>query len=129
MSTNSSTSSDSLHAQLAAVIEVLANTAVAEICKLVDDGYAELRLEITQNQRERDSLRRKLLVAKFQTSRRNHNHHLDNATRQDMDIFIDGLIWNVDNSSVVTLVISCLNLLTTLLMILGSCCQLRSVCV
>ena len=58
-----------------------------------------------------------------------HNHHLDNATRQDMDIFIDGLIWNVDNSSVVTLVISCLNLLTTLLMILGSCCQLRSVCV
>ena len=58
-----------------------------------------------------------------------HNHDLDNATRQDMDIFIDGLIWNVDNSSVVTLVISCLNLLTTLLMILGSCCQLRSVCV
>ena len=74
MSTNSN---DSLHAQLAAVIEVLANTAVAEICKLVDDGYAVLRLEITQNQREMDSLRRKLLVAKFQTSRKNHNNHLD----------------------------------------------------
>ena len=75
MSTNSS---NLLHAQLAAVIEVLANTAVAEICKLVDDGYAVLRLEITQNQREMDSLRRKLLVAKLQTSRKNHNnHHLD----------------------------------------------------
>ena len=61
MSTNSS---NLLHAQLAAVIEVLANTAVAEICKLVDDGYAMLRLEITQNQREMDSLRRKLLDAK-----------------------------------------------------------------
>ena len=71
-----SSSSESFHAQLAAVIEVLANTAVAEICKLVDDGYAVLRLEITQNQREIDGLRRKLLVAKFHTSRRN-NQHLD----------------------------------------------------
>jgi len=52
------------------------------------------------------------------------NYHLDNATRQDLDIFIDGFISNVDNSSVVTLVISCVNLLTAFFMIAGSCCRL-----
>ncbi|XP_071765496.1 uncharacterized protein LOC139919604 [Centroberyx gerrardi] len=67
---------DSFHAQLASIVEVLANTAVAEICKLVDDGYAVLRLEISQNQREIDSLRRKLLIAKIQSSRRSHLERL-----------------------------------------------------
>ena len=55
------------------------------------------------------------------------NYHLDNATRQDLDIFIEGFISNVDNSSVVTLVISCVNLLTAFFMIAGSCCRLRYV--
>ncbi|XP_064859767.1 transcriptional repressor RHIT-like isoform X1 [Oncorhynchus nerka] len=59
------------HAQLASIIEVLANAAVAEICKLVDDGHAALRLEISQSQKEIDNLRRKLLLTKFQNSRRN----------------------------------------------------------
>ncbi|KAM4604431.1 uncharacterized protein ACJ7VT_018951 [Polymixia lowei] len=75
----SSNKSDFFHAQLASIIEVLANTAVAEICKLVDDGYAVLRLEINQNQleinqnhREIENLRRKLLLAKFHASRRTH---------------------------------------------------------
>ncbi|XP_010886776.2 zinc finger and SCAN domain-containing protein 22-like [Esox lucius] len=58
------------HAQLASIVEVLANTAVAEICKLVDDGYATLRLEISNSQKEIDNLRRKLLLTKFQNSRR-----------------------------------------------------------
>lgn len=64
-------SSVALHGLLASVIEVLANTAIAEICKVVDDGYAELRLEISQSQKEIDLLRRKLLVSKFQNPRRN----------------------------------------------------------
>ncbi|KAM6977921.1 uncharacterized protein FYW47_002737 [Aplochiton taeniatus] len=64
-------SSVALHGLLASVIEVLANTAIAEICKVVDDGYAELRLEISQRQKEIDVLRRKLLVSKFQNPRRN----------------------------------------------------------
>ncbi|XP_024263462.2 zinc finger and SCAN domain-containing protein 5B isoform X1 [Oncorhynchus tshawytscha] len=59
------------HAQLASIIEVLANAAVAEICKLVDDGHAALRLEISHSQKEIDNLRRKLLLTKFQNSRRN----------------------------------------------------------
>ncbi|XP_046901803.1 zinc finger and SCAN domain-containing protein 22-like isoform X3 [Hypomesus transpacificus] len=59
------------HEQLASLMEVLANTAVAEICKLVDDGYAVLRLEISQSQREIDNLRRKLLVTKLHNYRRN----------------------------------------------------------
>ncbi|KAJ3614657.1 hypothetical protein NHX12_018228 [Muraenolepis orangiensis] len=62
----------SFHVQLASIVEVLANTAVAEICKLVDDGYALLHLEISQNHREIDTLRRRLLLAKLQGARRGH---------------------------------------------------------
>ncbi|XP_045578906.1 zinc finger protein 574 [Salmo salar] len=58
------------HAQLASIIEVLANAAVDEICKLVDDGHAALRLEISHSQKEIDNLRRKLLLTKFQNSQR-----------------------------------------------------------
>uniref|UniRef100_A0A673WCX4 B-cell CLL/lymphoma 6 member B protein-like n=1 Tax=Salmo trutta TaxID=8032 RepID=A0A673WCX4_SALTR len=58
------------HAQLASIVEVLANAAVAEICKLVDDGHAALRLEISHSQKEIENLRRKLLLTKCQTSRR-----------------------------------------------------------
>ncbi|XP_014065205.2 zinc finger and SCAN domain-containing protein 22 isoform X1 [Salmo salar] len=58
------------HAQLASIIEVLANAAVAEICKLVDDGNAALRLEISHSQKEIDNLRRKLLLTKYQNSQR-----------------------------------------------------------
>ncbi|XP_061587645.1 zinc finger protein with KRAB and SCAN domains 1-like [Cololabis saira] len=46
----------SLHAQLAAVMEVLANAAVAEICALVDGGLAALR-------RENEALRRQVRLA------------------------------------------------------------------
>lgn len=48
------------HSQLASVMEVLANAAVAEICQLVDDGYAVLRLEISRAQTENLALKRKL---------------------------------------------------------------------
>ncbi|XP_031732171.1 uncharacterized protein LOC116399278 [Anarrhichthys ocellatus] len=51
-------------AQIASIIEILANSAVAEICKLVDDGYAALRSQMDQerekSERENDALRRKL---------------------------------------------------------------------
>ena len=52
------------HTQIASVMEVLANAAVAELCKLVDDDYAMFRLEITQSQKENRVLRRKLLELK-----------------------------------------------------------------
>ncbi|KAM8772428.1 uncharacterized protein AB9X84_009580 isoform 2-T2 [Acanthopagrus schlegelii] len=51
-------------AQIASIIEILANSAVAEICKLVDDGYAALRSQMDQerekSERENDTLRQKL---------------------------------------------------------------------
>ncbi|XP_036790381.1 zinc finger E-box-binding homeobox protein zag-1 isoform X1 [Oncorhynchus mykiss] len=57
------------HTQIASIMEVLANAAVAEICKLVDDDYAVFRLEITQSQKENRSLRKKLLELKVARER------------------------------------------------------------
>uniref|UniRef100_A0A4W5K7R8 C2H2-type domain-containing protein n=1 Tax=Hucho hucho TaxID=62062 RepID=A0A4W5K7R8_9TELE len=57
------------HTQIASIMEVLANAAVAEICKLVDDDYAVFRLEITQSQKENRTLRRKLQLLELKVSR------------------------------------------------------------
>nr|XP_046181929.1 uncharacterized protein LOC124012395 [Oncorhynchus gorbuscha] len=57
------------HTQIASIMEVLANAAVAEICKLVDDDYAEFRLEISQSQKENRTLRRKLQLLELKVSR------------------------------------------------------------
>ncbi|XP_029543020.1 oocyte zinc finger protein XlCOF7.1-like [Oncorhynchus nerka] len=57
------------HTQIASIMEVLANTAVAEICKLVDDDYAVFRLEITQSREENRTLRRKLQLLELKVSR------------------------------------------------------------
>lgn len=81
-------SSVALHGLLASVIEVLANTAIAEICKVVDDGYAKLRLEISQSQKEIDLLRRKLLVSKLQNPRRNLERYV--ALRRTVHVACGG---------------------------------------
>ncbi|XP_029529651.2 uncharacterized protein LOC115137478 [Oncorhynchus nerka] len=57
------------HTQIASIMEVLANSAVAEICKLVDDDYAVFRLEITQSQKENRGLRRKLQLVELKVAR------------------------------------------------------------
>ncbi|XP_038856071.1 uncharacterized protein LOC120052914 isoform X4 [Salvelinus namaycush] len=57
------------HTQMASIMEVLANSAVAEICKLVDDDYAVFRLEITQSQKENRALRRKLQLVELKVAR------------------------------------------------------------
>ncbi|XP_064783354.1 uncharacterized protein LOC135507682 isoform X2 [Oncorhynchus masou masou] len=57
------------HTQMASIMEVLANAAVAEICKLVDDDYAVFRLEITQSQKENRGLRRKLQLLEMKVAR------------------------------------------------------------
>ncbi|XP_055765395.1 sal-like protein 3 [Salvelinus fontinalis] len=57
------------HTQIASVMEVLANAAVAEICKLVDDDYNVFRLEITQSQKENRALRRKLQQLELKVAR------------------------------------------------------------
>ncbi|KAM9399591.1 uncharacterized protein ACWYII_031695 isoform 1-T2 [Salvelinus alpinus] len=50
-------------------MEELANTAVEEICKLVDDDYAVFRLEITQSQKENRGLRKKLQLLELKVAR------------------------------------------------------------
>lgn len=55
--------------QLASIMEVLANAAVAEICKLVDDEYAVVSLEMSQCQRENKALKRKLHLLELKVAR------------------------------------------------------------
>ncbi|XP_070971972.1 uncharacterized protein [Oncorhynchus clarkii lewisi] len=57
------------HTQIASIMEVLANAAVADICKIVDDDYAVFRLEITQSQKENRALRRKLQLLEMKVAR------------------------------------------------------------
>ncbi|KAM9399517.1 uncharacterized protein ACWYII_031651 isoform 1-T1 [Salvelinus alpinus] len=58
-----------LHTQIASIMEVLANAAVTEVCKLVDDDYAVFRLEISQSQKENGALRRKLQLLELKVAR------------------------------------------------------------
>ncbi|XP_064783321.1 zinc finger and BTB domain-containing protein 20-like isoform X2 [Oncorhynchus masou masou] len=57
------------HTQIASIMEVLANAAVAEICKLVDDDYAVFRLEISESQKQNRALRRKLQLQELKVTR------------------------------------------------------------
>ncbi|XP_064783351.1 transcriptional regulator Kaiso-like [Oncorhynchus masou masou] len=57
------------HTQIASIMEMLANSAVAEICKLVDDDYAVFRLEITKSQKENRAMRRKLQLMEIKVAR------------------------------------------------------------
>lgn len=57
------------HTQLASIMEVLANTAVAEICELVDSGYSVLQLEISRSRKENEQLRRKLRLMELRAAR------------------------------------------------------------
>ncbi|XP_029951061.1 zinc finger protein 467-like [Salarias fasciatus] len=63
-----STAAD-LHSQIASIMEVLANAAVAEICRAVEDGYAVVRLEASRSQKENDFLRRKMRLLELQVAR------------------------------------------------------------
>ncbi|XP_035645195.2 zinc finger protein 624-like [Oncorhynchus keta] len=57
------------HTQIASIMEVLANAAVAEVCKLIDDDYAVFRLEMSQSQKENRGLRRKLQMLELKVAR------------------------------------------------------------
>ena len=62
--------------QLASIMEVLANAAVAEICKLVDDDYAVVSLQMSQCHRENKSLKRKLHLLELKMARGNAERRL-----------------------------------------------------
>lgn len=57
------------HSQIASIMEVLANAAVAEICKVVDDGYAVVHLEVSRSQKENEFLRKKIKQLELQIAR------------------------------------------------------------
>lgn len=57
------------HSQIASIMEVLANAAVAEICKVVDEGYAEVHLEMARSQKDNEFLRRKIKLLELQIAR------------------------------------------------------------
>ncbi|KAJ8269397.1 hypothetical protein COCON_G00120040 [Conger conger] len=52
----------SLRSQLASIMDMLAKSAVAEISKLIDDGSAVWRLEMSRRLKENEALRRKVLL-------------------------------------------------------------------
>ncbi|XP_045078715.1 zinc finger and BTB domain-containing protein 20-like isoform X2 [Coregonus clupeaformis] len=56
-------------AQIASIMEVLANAAVAEICKVVDDDYAVVHLKMSQSHKENEFLRRKMKLMELQIAR------------------------------------------------------------
>lgn len=58
-----------LHSQIASIMEVLANSAVAEICKAVEDGYAVVNLEMSRSLKENECLRRRVRLLELQVSR------------------------------------------------------------
>ena len=71
--------------QLASIMEVLANAAVEEICKLVDDGYTVLHLQMSEYQKENETLKLRLhlmeqkSVRRFTQRQRPLNHYADGA--------------------------------------------------
>ncbi|XP_055359896.1 uncharacterized protein LOC114844195 [Betta splendens] len=52
--------SKALHEQLSVIMGALTKAAVAEICKVVDKGYAALQMEITRSHKENEDLKKKL---------------------------------------------------------------------
>ncbi|KAL7387722.1 hypothetical protein ABVT39_028029 [Epinephelus coioides] len=52
--------SKALHEQLCIIMGALTKAAVAEICEVVDEGYAVLQMEITRSHKENEDLKKKL---------------------------------------------------------------------
>ncbi|XP_031695052.1 gastrula zinc finger protein XlCGF53.1-like [Anarrhichthys ocellatus] len=53
-------SNRALHEQLSIIMGALTKAAVAEICEVLDEGYAVLQMEISRSHKENDDLRKKL---------------------------------------------------------------------
>ncbi|XP_053358408.1 zinc finger protein 260 [Clarias gariepinus] len=54
--------------QIASVMEVFANAAVAEICKVVEVSYTELQMEMLKSQKENTLLKRRLKMIEMKES-------------------------------------------------------------
>ncbi|KAK1791956.1 hypothetical protein P4O66_013929 [Electrophorus voltai] len=69
--------------QIASVMEVFANAAVAEICKLVEVSYNELQTEILKSQKENNILKRRLKLIEVRESFYKRAHKLKGTHRSD----------------------------------------------
>lgn len=75
-------------AQIASIVEILANSAVAEICKLVEEGYEALRSQMEQErlegEQENEALRQKLrqMDAKVRSYERKMRRRLGQQQQQ-----------------------------------------------
>ena len=67
--------------KLVSIMEILVNSAVADICRLVDDGSAVLHFEISRSKSENEDLRLKLqlLERELQTVRRGRERSLNSV--------------------------------------------------
>ncbi|KAG9337837.1 hypothetical protein JZ751_027488 [Albula glossodonta] len=61
-----------LEKRVTSIMEVLAKAAVAEICKIIDEGTALLRVEMSGSKKENEALKKKLLQleSKLQAAQR-----------------------------------------------------------
>lgn len=81
----------SLQSQVASIIDMLAKSAVAEICKLIDDGSAVWQLEISRRGKENDALRRKLLLLEHELQLRATSRcgqEMEFAATEETDIIL-----------------------------------------
>ncbi|XP_072534725.1 uncharacterized protein [Salminus brasiliensis] len=62
--------------QIASVMEVFANAAVEEICKLVEISYSQLQIEMLKHQKENNLLKRKLKMIEIREAFYKRSHKL-----------------------------------------------------
>lgn len=69
-----------LHDQLAIIMGALTKAALAEICEVVDEGYAVLHLEISKRHKENEDLKKKLHLIESIIARGNASSQASNVT-------------------------------------------------
>ncbi|KAI4872772.1 hypothetical protein NFI96_027672 [Prochilodus magdalenae] len=83
--------------QIASVMEVFANAAVAEICKLVEMNYSQLQIEILKSQKENNILKRKLKVIEIREAFYKRAHKLKGPDGKVSGRMVRVKIRSVDN--------------------------------
>ena len=75
--------SKAMHDQLAIIMGALTKAAVAEICEIVDEGYAVLHLEISKRYKENEDLKKKLHLIESIIARGNASSQAPNVASTD----------------------------------------------
>ncbi|XP_067109603.1 zinc finger protein 648-like [Osmerus mordax] len=75
--------SKAMHDQLVIIMGALTKAAVAEICEIVDEGYAVLHLEISKRHKENEDLKKKLHLIESIIARGNASSQAPNVASTD----------------------------------------------